>query len=91
MTGNFLNVIKKKIGTYFSPTRIDHNLISPFAIEIIETLINNKFDAFIVGGAIRDILIGQWKGVLVPRFDRVGDIQELLSQALPKKEQPLSC
>lgn len=59
MTGNFLNIIKKKIGTYFSPTRIDHNLISPFAIEIIETLINNKFDAFIVGGAIRDILIGQ--------------------------------
>ncbi|MDC0422924.1 polynucleotide adenylyltransferase PcnB [Methylophilaceae bacterium] len=59
MTSNFLNVIKKKVGAYFNPSRIDHDLISPFAIEIIETFINNKFDAFIVGGAIRDILIGQ--------------------------------
>jgi len=59
MTGNFLKVIKKKIGSYFSPKRINHDLISPFAIEIIETLINNKYDAYIVGGAIRDILINQ--------------------------------
>lgn len=59
MTGNFLNAIKKRIGAYFSPRKIDRDSISPFAIEIIETLINNKFDAFIVGGAIRDILISQ--------------------------------
>ena len=59
MTGNFLKVLKKKIGSYFSPEIINNDLISPFAIEIIETLINNKFDAYIVGGAIRDILIGQ--------------------------------
>ena len=58
MTGNFLKDFKKKIGSYFSPEIIKHDLISPFAIEIIETLINNKFEAFIVGGAIRDILIG---------------------------------
>jgi poly(A) polymerase len=59
MTGNFLKVIKKKIGSYFSPEKINHDLISPFAIEIIETLINHKYDAYIVGGAIRDILINQ--------------------------------
>jgi len=59
MTGNFLKVIKKKISSYFSSEIINHDLISPFAIEVIETLINNKFDAYIVGGAIRDILIGQ--------------------------------
>ena len=39
MTGNFLKDIKKKIGSYFSPEIINHDLISPFAIEIIETLI----------------------------------------------------
>jgi len=59
MTRNFFKVITKKIGAYFSTEKIDHKLISPFAIEIIDTLINNKYDAYIVGGAIRDILINQ--------------------------------
>jgi poly(A) polymerase len=59
MTGNFHKVIKRKIGSYFRSERINHDLISPFAIEIIETLINHKYDAYIVGGAIRDILINQ--------------------------------
>ena len=59
MTSNFLKVITKKIGAYFSTEKINHKLISPFAIEIIDTLINNKYDAYIVGGAIRDILINQ--------------------------------
>ena len=59
MNSDFFKVIKKRIGLYFSPKIINHDLISPFALEIIETLINKSFDAYIVGGAIRDILIGQ--------------------------------
>lgn len=58
MASNFLKTIKKKISSFMSPEKIDHQLISPFALEIIKTLKNNKFDAYIVGGAIRDILIG---------------------------------
>lgn len=58
MSTNLLSIIKKKISTFLSHEKIDHKLISVFAIEIIKTLKNNKFDAYIVGGAIRDILTG---------------------------------
>ena len=45
----------KKINQLISPTRINHHLISEAAIDIVLKLQENNYEAYIVGGAIRDI------------------------------------
>jgi poly(A) polymerase len=47
----------KKINQLISPTRINHHLISHAAIDIVLKLQENNYEAYIVGGAIRDILL----------------------------------
>ena len=48
----------KKINQLIRPTRIDHHLISIAAIDIVSQLQENNYEAYIVGGAVRDILLG---------------------------------
>ena len=47
----------KKINQLISPTGINQNLISEAAIDIVLKLQANNYEAYIVGGAIRDILL----------------------------------
>ena len=47
----------KKINQLISPTRINRHLISDAAIDIVLKLQENNYEAYIVGGAIRDILL----------------------------------
>ena len=47
----------KKINQLISPTRINLHLISDAAIDIVLKLQENNYEAYIVGGAIRDILL----------------------------------
>ncbi len=47
----------KKINQLISPTGINQNLISEAAIDIVLKLQENNYEAYIVGGAIRDILL----------------------------------
>ena len=47
----------KKINQLISPARINHHLISDAAIDIVLKLQENNYEAYIVGGAIRDILL----------------------------------
>ena len=48
----------KKINQFIRPTKISHHLISNDAIDIVTRLQSKNYEAYIVGGAIRDILIG---------------------------------
>jgi poly(A) polymerase len=47
----------KKINQLIRPTKINHHLISDAAIDIVLKLQENDYEAYIVGGAIRDILL----------------------------------
>jgi len=47
----------KKINQLISPTKINHHLISDAAVDIVLKLQENNYEAYIVGGAIRDILL----------------------------------
>ena len=58
MNSNLLHVFQKKIHSFFKSKRINHELISDSALDTLKILKKNNFDAFIVGGAIRDILMG---------------------------------
>ena len=58
MNRNLLKVIQKKINSFFKTKKIDHKLISDSALNTLAVLKKNKYEAFIVGGAIRDILMG---------------------------------
>jgi len=58
MKSNLLQVFQKKIHSFFKSKKIDHQLISDAAFETVKMLKKNNYDAFIVGGAIRDILMG---------------------------------
>ena len=58
MNSNLLQVFQKKITSFFKSNKIDHGLISDAALDTLKILRENKYDAFIVGGAIRDILMG---------------------------------
>jgi poly(A) polymerase len=57
MNSNLLHVFQKKIHSFFKSKRINHELISDSALDTLKILKKNNFDAFIVGGAIRDILM----------------------------------
>ena len=48
----------KKINQFIRPTKIPHHLISNDAIDIVSRLQSKNYEAYIVGGAIRDTLIG---------------------------------
>jgi len=58
MNSNLLHVFQEKIHSFFKSKRINHGLISDSALDTLKILKKNNFDAFIVGGAIRDILMG---------------------------------
>ncbi len=58
MNSNFLQVFQNKISSFFKSNKIDHELISDSALDTLRILQKHKYDAFIVGGAIRDILMG---------------------------------
>ena len=47
----------KKINHLICPTKLNHHLISEAAIDIVLKLQANDYEAYIVGGAIRDILL----------------------------------
>jgi len=58
MNSNLLQVFQKKIYSFFKTKKIDSSLISKSALNTLKILKKNNFEAFIVGGAIRDILMG---------------------------------
>lgn len=58
MNSNLLHVFQEKIHSFFKSKRINHELISDSALDTLKILKKNNFEAFIVGGAIRDILMG---------------------------------
>lgn len=57
MKKKFLQKIKNKFDLFFKRAIISKSLISEEAIDVIEKLKEKKFEAYIVGGAIRDILL----------------------------------
>ena len=57
MNSNLLQVFQKKIHSFFKSKRISHDLISDSALDTIKILKKNNYKAFIVGGAVRDILM----------------------------------
>ncbi|MDA9642657.1 polynucleotide adenylyltransferase PcnB [Nitrosomonadales bacterium] len=58
MNSNLLQVFQEKIHSFFKSKRINHELITDAALDTVKMLKKNNYDAFIVGGAIRDILMG---------------------------------
>ena len=58
MNSNLLQVFQKKIYSFFKLKKINHALISNSALDTLTILKKNNFHAFIVGGAVRDILMG---------------------------------
>ena len=59
MHTNLIESLKNTVGTLFIKPKIDVSKISKHALGIILSLQKNKYEAYIVGGAIRDILINQ--------------------------------
>ena len=57
MSKNIIKGIKDTYNQFFSKEPINQELISKNVLAIINTLQANNFEAYIVGGAIRDILI----------------------------------
>ena len=57
MSKNIIKSIKDTYNHFFSKESINQELISKNVLAIINTLQANNFEAYIVGGAIRDILI----------------------------------
>ncbi len=59
MHTNFIESVKNTVGLLFIKPKIDASKISKHALEIILSLQKSNYEAYIVGGAIRDILINQ--------------------------------
>ena len=59
MHTNLIESLKNTVGTLFIKPKIDVSKISKHALGIILSLQKNNYEAYIVGGAIRDILINQ--------------------------------
>ena len=59
MHTNLIESLKNTVGTLFIKPKIDVSKISKHALGIILSLQKNNYEAYIVGGAIRDILIDQ--------------------------------
>ena len=57
MQKKIIKSIKDTYHQFFSKNSINQNLISKNVLEIIKILNKNNYEAYIVGGAIRDILI----------------------------------
>jgi len=57
MNLNALPCLFRKINQLVNPTRINDHLISEAAINVVSQLQANNYEAYIVGGAIRDILL----------------------------------
>ncbi|MGB0323655.1 MAG: polynucleotide adenylyltransferase PcnB, partial [Luminiphilus sp.] len=45
--------------TIDSSKLIDHTALSRAAVSVVERLCDNDYSAFIVGGAVRDLLLGK--------------------------------
>jgi len=58
MNSNLLQVFQKKVQSFFESKKINHELISDSALDTLKMLKKNNYKAFIVGGAVRDILMG---------------------------------
>jgi poly(A) polymerase len=58
MSINLIDSIKT-VSAFFIKDKIDINKISLDALQIIDKLQENNYEAYIVGGAIRDILINK--------------------------------
>ena len=58
MNSNLLQVFQKKVHSFFKSKKINHELISDSALDTLKMLKKNNYKAFIVGGAVRDILMG---------------------------------
>jgi len=58
MKSNLLHAFQEKIYSFFKSKSINHELISNSALGTVKMLKKNNYDAFIVGGAVRDILMG---------------------------------
>jgi poly(A) polymerase len=58
MNSNLLQVFQEKVHSFFKSKKINHELISDAALDTVKILKKNNYDAFIVGGAVRDILMG---------------------------------
>ena len=58
MNSNLLQVIQKKVRSFFKSKKINHELISKSALDTLKILKKNNFTAFLVGGVVRDILKG---------------------------------
>jgi poly(A) polymerase len=59
MNSKFIDAVKQSVKSLFYPQKIDETKISKHAIEIIKVLKKNNYEAYIVGGAIRDILMNK--------------------------------
>lgn len=59
MHTNFIESVKNTVGSLFIKPKIDASKISKHALEIILSLQKSNYEAYIVGGAVRDILINQ--------------------------------
>ena len=59
MKSKFIDAVKQSVKSLFCPQKIDEKKISKHAIEIIKVLKKNNYEAYIVGGAIRDILMNK--------------------------------
>ena len=58
MNSNLLQVFQEKFHSFFKSNKINHELISDSALNTLKILKKNNYKAFIVGGAVRDILMG---------------------------------
>lgn len=59
MLNNFIESAKYKVKSILQIQKIDSKKISTHALKVTLTLQKNNYEAYIVGGAIRDILINQ--------------------------------
>ena len=64
MKSKFIDAVKQSVKSLFYPQKIDETKISKHAIEIIKVLKKNNYEAYIVGGAIRDILMNKNQGAI---------------------------
>ena len=57
MKNKYFQKILNVFNLIFIPKKINHELISDNALNVIDNLKNNNFEAYLVGGAVRDILM----------------------------------
>ena len=61
MKNKYFQKILNVFNLIFIPKKINHELISDNALNVIDNLKNNNFEAYLVGGAVRDKLLNNQK------------------------------